>query len=76
MNIVSGQLLHIRRILGESEGQRRIDKECIRRKISVHHVDWGQSLGGAVGAHGLGDVPAHMHLHGHLDWVGEVRVGQ
>ena len=76
MSVVSYYISDYFRILGESEGQRRIDKECVRRKISVHHIDWGQSLGGAVGAHGLGDVPAHMHLHGHLDWVGEVRVGQ
>ena len=45
-------------------------KTCGKVK-RTRHVDWSQSLGGAVGAHGLGDVPADMDLERLLDRVGE-----
>ena len=41
-----------------------------------HHVDRGRSLGGAVGAHGLGDVPTDMDLQSLADGSGKVWVGQ
>ena len=37
-------------------------REGWKRAGRTHHVHWRQSLSRAVGIHGLGDIPADVHL--------------